>query len=255
MEPRELYLQHLEIIDRIAAFVARGNHLNSDETAEFKQEVHLRLMEDNYSIIRKFRGDSLFPTYLTTVIKNLFRQYRIKQWGKWRPSTDAKRLGEHAVILERLITRDGYTFDEAVKELTTPASSEYTVAELEAIYLRLPQRNPRPVLISTSSDDAPDVAATNYAADDRVEMRERESTARRVASALDRLIESMNAEDRLILKLRFWHELKVSDIAPIMGIEQKKLYKRLDRLRDNMRRDLETAGVAKSDIETVLSHD
>lgn len=251
MNPEETYLEHLRTIERIAAFVARRSHLNTDETSEFTQEVRVRLLEDNYAIIRKFEGRSSFSTYLTTVIARLFHQWRVAQWGKWRPSAEAKRLGDKAITLERLLTRDGFTFAEGVKILTTPAGAQYTAAELEAIYVRLPLRNPRPMLVS---DEAlPEAVAVDADAEHRAESGDYERTARHAAVAMDDLLTSMDAEDRLILQMRFWHALKVPDIAQRLHIEQKKLYKRLDKLFLTLRRGLETAGVTKSEIGTLLS--
>ncbi len=249
MTPQEIYLANLRTIERIASFVAHRNHLNADEAAEFVQEVRARLLYDDYAIIRKYEGRSAFPTYLTTVILRLCQQWRVEQWGKWRPSAEAKRLGDKAITLERLLTRDGYTFDEAVKVLTTPGSSQFTTAELEAIYVRLPVRSPRPVFVSDEA--APEVAADSDA-DDRVELHDRERVARDVAAAVDRLLESMPPEDRLILQLRFWQALKAPEIAQRLQMDPKKVYKRLDRLCVVMRQALEEAGITKADIETLL---
>src|SRR5688572_33281588 len=99
MSPEKLYLENLRSIERIAAFVARRNHLSADEAAEFIQEVRVRLLDDNYAIIRKFEGRSSLTTYLTTVINHLFHQCRVEMWGKWRPSAEAKRLGNKAITL------------------------------------------------------------------------------------------------------------------------------------------------------------
>ncbi|HUP62254.1 MAG TPA: sigma-70 family RNA polymerase sigma factor [Thermoanaerobaculia bacterium] len=250
MSPEQTYLEHLATIERIAAFVARRNHLKPEEAAEFTQEVRVRMLDDDYAVIRKFERRSSFSTYLTTVILRLYHQYRVEQWGKWRPSAEAKRLGDKAITLERLLTRDRLTFDEAVKMLTTPAGSQYTVSELDAIYLRLPPRSPRPMLVS--DEHAPEVAATDNDPGDRAESRDRERAAREVTTAIDRLIESLDAEDRLILQLRFWQALKVPDIAQRLHIEQKKIYKRLERLFGVMRRELEKAGVDKAEIGTLL---
>jgi RNA polymerase sigma factor (sigma-70 family) len=251
MKPEKIYLQYLRTIERIAAFVARRNHMNPDETAEFTQEVCVRLLEDDYGIIRKFEGRSRFTTYLTTVITRLHHQYRIELWGKWRPSAEAKRLGGKAITLERLLTRDGYSFAEAVKTLTTPAGSPYTPAELEGIYLRLPLRNPRPILVS---DEAlPETIAVESNADDRVATGERERVARHACAEVDRLLQELDAEDRFILQLRFWHARKVPEISRQLGIAQKKLYKRLDKIFEVLRRNLEAAGVRRGDINTLLS--
>lgn len=253
MKPEELYLQHLQSIERIAAFVARRNHLGPDEAAEFTQEVRVRLLEDNYGVIRKFQGLSQFTTYLTTVIVRLFHQYRVERWGKWRPSAEAKRLGDKAITLERLITRDGYTFDEAVKTLTTPAGSQYTVAELEAIYVRLPPRSPRPVVVS--GEISPDAASVEADAYDHVEMADRECVARKTCSAIDALIQSMDVQDRQILYMRFAQSLKVPDIARRLHVEQKKVYKRLDTLFGRLRKDLESKGLRPNEISALLTTD
>jgi RNA polymerase sigma factor for flagellar operon FliA len=246
MNPESTYLEHLASIERIARFVARKAHLNADESEEFVQIVRVALFENDYAIIRKFEGRSSFTTYLTTVIVRLFHQWRVEQWGKWRPSAEARRLGDTAITLERLVTRDGFTYSEAVSVLTTRSGPKASVAELEAIYLRLPSRNPRPGFVS--GDVSPDAAAVDSNAADRVESSERERTARRVLQALDAAIETFDREDRLILQLRFWKGCKVPEIAQILHLDPKKLYKRLDKLYALLRRALEAAGIDRSDI-------
>lgn len=250
MNPETTYLQHLESIERIAAFVARRGHLNADETGEFVQIVRVKLFDDDYAIIRKFEGRSTFSTYLTTVILRLFHQWRVEMWGKWRPSAEAKRLGDKAITLERLITRDGYTFAEAVNVLTLRDGTTYTVAELEALYIRLPLRNPRPVLVA--DDAVSEVAAVNGDADERVESADRERSARCCATALDAALARFDAQEQLILQLRFVHARKVPDIARIVGMDQKKVYKRLDKLFAVLRRALEDAGVHRGDVDRLL---
>lgn len=252
MNPEEIYLQNLRRIEGIAASAARRSHSNADDVAEFVQEVRVRLLEDDYAVIRKFKGHSLFTTYLTTVITRLHHQWRVEQWGKWRPSAEAKRLGDKALTLERLIARDGYTFQEAVNVLTTPAGSRYTAAELEALYVRLPLRTPRAVFVSDG--ELPEaVAAVDGDADNRVESKDRERSARMAARVLDEKIATFQAEDRLILQLRFWDARTVPDIARALHIDQKKLYKRFDKLLAVLRHALERAGVTKEDIGRLLT--
>src|SRR5215212_9137514 len=97
MSAERTFLENLRTIVRIASFVARRNHLNTDEANEFVQEVQARLIYDDYAIIRKFESRSSFSTYLTTVIVRLFQQWRVELWGKWRPSAEARRLGDKAI--------------------------------------------------------------------------------------------------------------------------------------------------------------
>ena len=250
MDAEKTYLESLTKIERISAFAARSGHLNADETVEFVQIVRVKLFEDDYAVIRKFEGKSLFSTYLTTVIFRLFYQWRVEHWGKWRPSAEAKRIGNKAITLERLLTRDGFSLNEAVSILTTRSGAQYSVAELEAIYVRLPLRNPRPMLIS--HEVAADAVAVESDADDRAQRGDRERVARQAAKAVDDVLRTLDAEDRLILQMRFWDACKVPDIARTLHIDQKKIYKRLDKIFAVMRRALEAAGIARTDIGSLL---
>lgn len=251
MEPEQIFVQNLDLIDRIVGFVCRRNHLDAPESDEFASHVRFKLLEDDYGVIRKFEGRSSLGTYLTTVIQRLFFQYRVQLWGKWRPSAEAKRLGGKAITLERMLTRDDYTLSESIAILTTGSEPLYTRAEIEALYLRLPARQPRPVLVAGSS--IPEVAALS-AADDGVMHEQRECTARAVARAMDDVMQSMDAEDRLILRMRFWHAAKVPEIAAALHLDQKKLYKRIDRLIATLRDALQRAGVSREDIGDLLTH-
>jgi RNA polymerase sigma factor (sigma-70 family) len=250
MNPEATYLDNLRTIERIAAFVARRHRLDASQAEEFVQEVSVRLLEHDYAIIRKFEGRSSFSTYLTTVIGRLFAQWRVEQWGKWRPSAEAKRLGEKAVTLERLLTRDGFSMAEAVRVLTTPAGSQYKVAELEAIYLRLPSRHPRPTVVS--DDLMPDVVSSEADAYERMEAGDRARSARHACRTIDELMELLEPEDRVILEMRFWDALRVPDIAQRLHLDQKKLYKRLERLFVILRKGLEEAGVSQADVAGLL---
>ena len=246
MSAKETYLRHLRTIERIAACVARRHYLQASEAEEFVQEVCARLLYDDYGIIRKFEGRAAFSTYLTTVIGRLFAQWRVEQWGKWRPSAEAKRLGEKAITLERLLSRDGFTLSEAIRVLTTPKNSPYTVAELEAIYLRLPPRNPRPVVVS--EEMVPDIVTVEADAHERMEAADRECVQRKALQTVDDAMKKMESEDQLILQMRFWHGQRVPDIARTLHLDQKKLYKRLDKLFQVLRRELEKAGFSQADV-------
>jgi RNA polymerase sigma factor for flagellar operon FliA len=251
MTPEETFLEHLGDIERLCAFICRQSHVTTaDEVAEFTQEVTVRLVEDNYSIIRKFEGRSTFRTYLHTVILRLHHQYRIEKWGKWRPSAEARRLGDKAITLERLINRDGLTYAEAVQTLTTPKDSPFTIAELEAFHLRLPIHNPRPMIVSDG--DTPETMSPDADASDLIAARERERTARDTCAALDRALITLAPGDRLILQMRYWEELKVPEIARRLQRDQKKIYKQIDKLRAVLRTALVDAGIDQSDVDMLL---
>jgi RNA polymerase sigma factor (sigma-70 family) len=247
---QELFLSHIDTIDRITAFICRSHRLNTTAAEEFASEVKLALVMDDYDIVRKFQGRSSFATYLTTVISRLFYQHRVKEWGKWRASAEAKRLGRKAVVLERLITRDGFSLGEARQFLTTGNAPDYTAAEIDSIYARLPARQPRPVLVT--EDDSSDVASEETA-DGTVVARERHLVAKQAAQIVDRVISEMKSDDQLILRLRFWHAKRAPEIALLIHIDQKKVYKRIDKLLASLRRELIRRGIDRSVVDDLLS--
>lgn len=247
MDAQELFLSNLDAIDRAIAYVCHRNHLSPQDGEEFGSEVKTKLIEGNYAVIRKFEGRSSFSTYLTTVIQRLYFQWRVQMWGKWRPSAEAKRLGEKAITLERMLTRDGFTYNEALETLTT-GTRAYTREEVEALYMRLPERQPRPVLVSAI---APELAPT-VDPDRELFTAERRLSARKAAAAIDGAIGEMDEESQLILRMRFWHSRKVPDIAEALRIDAKRLYKKIDRMLNTLRAALEKAGMDREVIGDLL---
>jgi DNA-directed RNA polymerase specialized sigma24 family protein len=86
-----IFLAQLALIDRVIAFVCRRNHLNATDAEDFASHARLRLMDDDYAVLRKFQGRSSLKTFLTITLQRMFYDYRIAAWGKWRPSAEAPR--------------------------------------------------------------------------------------------------------------------------------------------------------------------
>lgn len=245
------FLANLGLIDRIAAYVCRRNHWSLEDSEEFAAEMRLKIIENDYYILRKFEGRSSFPTYLTVCVQRFAQHYRDHLWGKYRPSAEARRLGEAGIVLERLMWRDGYTFAEAVEALTTGMLPAFKLEELEAIHARLPQRVPRPVLVQDADAYA---IAGGITPDSALMKRDREHRSRTMAAALDTAIEELDPESQLILRLRFWSGKHVPEIAASVGTDSRKLYKRFDRLLGLLKRALLRAGFAPAEIADLLRH-
>lgn len=65
--------------------------------------------------------------------------------------------------------------------------------------------------------------------------------------ALERALASLDASDRLILRLRFEDDCSVPEIARLLGEESPfRLYRRLDRILASVRRRLQAAGIEDS---------
>ena len=119
-----LFESELELIERVISFVSARHHLPGVEADDFGSHVKLKLIEDDYGILRKFEGRSSLRTFLTTVITRLFLDYRIAAWGKWRPSAEAKRAGEVAILLERLTRPRQLQFRGSVRADGNESSSD-----------------------------------------------------------------------------------------------------------------------------------
>jgi RNA polymerase sigma factor (sigma-70 family) len=235
-----LFLSQLDLIEHVISFVAARHHLPGVEADDFGSHVKLKLIEDDYGILRKFQGRSSLRTFLTTVINHLFLDYRNAEWGKWRPSAAARRAGEIAILLERLTGRDHYSFEEACALMETNYQVTVGRRELEALAGRLPARMKR----RFESDEALAAVPTPQpAVDELIADQERAVIAVRVETALKKAMERLGAQDRLIFALRFHDGRTLLDIAKALRLDQKALYRRVERLVKELREALLTGGI------------
>ena len=82
VDPQTLLVENVDLVDRIVAFICKRYNVGAEETEDFASIVKLKLIENDYAIIRKFEGRSRFSTFLTTVVQRLFLDYRNSVWGK-----------------------------------------------------------------------------------------------------------------------------------------------------------------------------
>src|SRR5262245_35631831 len=245
VEPSRLYLQHIDAINRIASSLCRRNGVLGDDAEDFASEVRLRLLEDDYAVIRKHRGDSSITTFLTVVISNLFRDYRIKMWGKWRPSAEARRLGETAVLLETAMHRDGLSFDEACTWLEQTARGETDRKKLREIIQKLPRRTPRRI----EGDEALAEVPASAEANGHLMESEREAQLAVVQRTMARTIAALDSEDQLIIRLRFFEGFSIADVARGLGLPQKPLYARIGRLLQTLSAALAKEGLSAESLD------
>jgi len=247
MDPSAVYLEHLDRINRVADSLCARHGIRGADAEDFASEVRLRLLQDDYSVLRKYRGASTLPTFLTVVIGNLFRDYRIKRWGKWRPSAAAKRLGLTAVLLETAVYRDGRSFDEACRGLQENGRVNVDTAELRRIMTELPRRT----RAREEGEASLDSVATPEQADGHALENERSKQARTAESALRRAVARLDPEDQLIITMRFLEAISIADIARGLGLEQKPLYPRIKRLLGSLASQLASEGIGPEYLESL----
>lgn len=248
MPPEQLFLAHLPLIKKVVAQTCRHCNLRKEDAEEFLSEVQDKIMADDYAVLRKFEGKCPLKSYLTVVIKNQMCDFQNHLWGKWHHSEMAKRLGPVAMNLEKLV-RDGYTFDETVAILQTNHKVEMSWQELNEIAAKLPPRTPRhregeEVLEWVpSSEDLPDT---------HIRRQEKNAARARALVALQEALKRLTAEDRLILRMRQWNHFSVKEIAKVLKLEKGSLYKRIEKTKEHLRREMERQGITKEDIQELF---
>jgi RNA polymerase sigma factor (sigma-70 family) len=254
MTPKQLFLAHLPHIEKVVAYLWRKHHFRKEECEDFRSDIHLKMIKDDYAVFRKFQGRSSLKTYLTTVVSNEMRDYLRHLLGKWQPSAEAKRLGEVAIRLEKLL-REGRSFDEAVRILQTNHKVEKSWQELYELAVRLPDWHPRPPIDGEKGLD--DLPAPGDRADSPSIQKEREARRQQALAALMQARTVLAAEDRFILKMH-GDGFTVARIARTLGYnekQEKQLYRRIQRIFRELREELERRGFSKDDIDDIFDDD
>jgi RNA polymerase sigma factor (sigma-70 family) len=249
-ELEALFVANLPVIEKILSAIGRRHNLSRDDVDEFGGWSKLRIVENDYAVLAKFRGESSLATYLTVVLSMLFREYRVQERGRWRPSAAAKRAGTLGIRLDTLVNRDGMSISEAGELLRTSGETTLSDRELGAVASQFPVRAPlRPIQAAAPppSAEAPDRA------DQRVEAAESDSETIAARSALDQALGGLPADDRLIVRLHYLESLSVADIARALALPQKPLYRKLERALAALRRSLESAGISSERVRDLVA--
>ena len=248
-DAERLFVDHLATIQRLTARVARQHRLTADEAEEFAGMVSLRIIGDDYAILRKFRRQCSLQTYLTVVIRRICLDFRDAQWGKWRTSAVSRKRGEAAILLERLTMRDGLTFEEACAVLAANPAITAGRDTLARVYAEFRVRI-RPRFVS--EEELGELAAGGGAPDRPILESERADQLARATSALAEALASLTPRDQLLLQLRFASGLSVASVARLLRLDQKWLYRRYVHLFSRLRQWLEAHDVAGSQIAPLL---
>ena len=246
---QRLLLDHLGLIDQIVRTTGRRRHL-STEQEEFAGFVRLRLIEDDYAVLRKFQHRSSMRTYLAAVIERLSLDFCVERWGRWRPSAVADRLGPVAVLLERLVTRDAYTLNEAIEIVQTSHASALSPRELRDIWGQLPAR----FKTTEVGEEAAAAVQSPQNAESSVENAELQVNVDRLDRTLKSAFDRVPAQDRVLVALRYDQDLSIVEIARLTGSSVPTLHRRLDRTIKDLRRALTASGFDPREVAGLIGH-
>jgi len=145
-----------------------------------------------------------------------------------------------------LIYRDQLRLEQAGEILRTAGYTNLADGALARLLSELPpRRSGRPMPVGP---DPLDETAAADRADDLVAADETEAGKRMIDCVLERL----PAEDRLMLRMRFWEGMSVAEIARGLGLPQKPLYRRMDRALAHLRSYLEESVGSRDGARAVL---
>ena len=247
---QRLLIDHLDLIDQIVRTTGRRRHLSATEREDFAGFVSLRLIEDDYAILRKFQNRSTLWTYLAAVIERLSLDFCADKWGRWRPSAMAERLGPAAVVLERLVTRDSHSVEEAFEILRTHHGVDLTDAQLRNMWEQLPVR----VRTSEVGEEAAASVRSPESSDASLEDQERQKHIERLQGVLRAAFEGIPAQDRVLIALRFDEGLPMVEIARLLNSSVPTLHRKLDKGLKHLRSALMDAGFDPRDIGNLIGH-
>jgi len=250
MDPRKLLAEQWKTIERIIASIARKRGLSEGDADAFASLVKVRLFENDCAIVRNFRNESKFTTYLTVVIHRLLGDFSVSLFGKWHASAAATRLGPLALDLERMIYREGAAVDEAIARLRA-AHPDVNPHDFEELLENLPSRRRRH---STVSIEGLDELAAADSADVLVVDQERRRLGERTADLVRGFLRRLEHNDRLMLQFHFESDMQLSQVARILGIPQKPLYRRRDQLLRELRDELALDGITAAEVADLIGH-
>jgi RNA polymerase sigma factor (sigma-70 family) len=249
MDAAGYYKENLQQINEAISIICRKHGMARDEEMDFAQHVHLQLIENDYGKLRAFKGASSLKTYLYTVISRIFID---TVRSKWHPSAEAKKMGAAAVALEKLVHRNQYAVHEACQILAANPATAIEESAAHAMLGKLKVRKPRLARVDDSEahlqgfpDPAPDP-------EKRIAQKQLQQKKQTIIALVGDITRSLSGEDKLLIKLLFVSNRKISEVARLLGKEDRMLYKRTQAILRNMREAMADAGIREGDVREIL---
>jgi RNA polymerase sigma factor for flagellar operon FliA len=238
----------VSLIYQIARSICFRRHVPPDERKDFESFLFAALLSDGRRVLHRYRREGSLAAYLRVVVGRLLLDYRVRRWGKWRPSARARRLGRTAVELERLIDRDGFSRWEAVRHLRINLGVDRSELDLLDLAGRLPRRPVRRFegeeALLTSADSLPD--------SERPDRSMLEQEVERVRAAMGAAVAALEPQRRRLVAQRFVEGLTIAEIARRSGADQRRLYRTLEGTLGELRERMLRQGIDRAAVRSVL---
>lgn len=242
-EGRGCLLARLSLIEHIIERTCQRFRFLDQDADDFRSSVLLRLVENDYALLRGFRGESRWSTYLTAIIRNQARDFLVEKNGRWHFSKAAQEGTLDAMWLERL-WRDGYSLEESIEYLVRVGLTRSNRQELRSLAEDLPKRTPRIMV----REEALFSVESPSRSDARLESEAQKRAALRLAEALAQALNALDPSERQLIFLQYRQGFSLVEIASQMGLACRAIYTLRARCLRRLRRFLERRGVSREDL-------
>lgn len=259
--------QHFEFIEkqcykalrlRQGDFASEGEALNlENEALELSNQVLDILRRDDYRVLREFKGQSRFTTYLTAIISRRAVDMIRKKRGRGREKERAKEWGDTGLLVYQRVIKENIPPQQVYNELKAANRFNGTLEELETMVTRIRGSNPAMPANGTVVRNGIVLDDDRYIVPDTGgnprQILEESQRRRQMQEVLSKIVSQLNGEERILLRMRFptregRKPVPVEQVAQVLGIAPKAVYKRVARLIKKCKQQLEQQGVDIHDI-------
>lgn len=262
--------EHFEFIEKQCFKAVRlklGDHLSptislniENEALELSNQVLDILRQNNYRVLREFKGNAQLTTYLTAIISRRAVDMIRKKLGRGREKERATELGNIGLILFQRVIKDGYPLQDVYNELRSNGNFPGDLEELEAMLGKIKGKNPgghkpghangnngNSVVKNGTSINEEEYVIPDTKSDPQALLMEKQRQ-QEIHRVIRDIIAPLSGEERLLLRMRFpvlegEKPGSVEQISCALGITPKAVYKRITRLMKKCRQQLDSRGI------------
>jgi RNA polymerase sigma factor (sigma-70 family) len=133
--PDEWFRSNVPLIERLSRFVCRDARLSPADVDDFVSYVMLKLIDNDYAVLRKFEGRCEMSSYVIVVVRRAFSDFLARERGKYRPDREPVQRPVAVPLEEDVLPVppvDELATDRAMGSRTVSAALRDAIGELPA---------------------------------------------------------------------------------------------------------------------------
>ncbi len=240
----------------------RSFQRNKDLANDCFLYVWEKLHEDDSRRLRAFKGEARFRTFLFSVANKLIIDFRRTQFGYKVLPKFYWGFDEINRRIFKLFFYENSPHDFVENEIRAEfkISQEEAQSRVEGVEKRLRESRVR---LETAKEKEPILLGEEVSAlvsehrgtnpEENIITAEVEEKRNKVLKVLKDEVQKLEGEDALILQLYFEHDLTAKEISKaIPGVKDKSVYKRIEKIIRNLKKELKENGITEEDIKEIF---